>query len=176
MLALGRHVHPVASVMRTAVRGRLFRSKLHSGAKLAGMEPVGTVPHAAVLILGDTVELAMEYDATMPSGDPRIVLVDTFKDEAEESLRVARALGDKLGAIRLDTPGERGGVSPDLVKEIRHRLDQAGFSKIRIIVSGGFHRSANLIRPARLVWRRLYIHADPIDMTMDIKEIDGAPI
>jgi len=47
--------------------------------------------------------------------------VDTFKDEAEESLRVAKALGERLAGIRLDTPGERGGVTPDLVTEVRAR-------------------------------------------------------
>ncbi len=32
-----------------------------------------------------------------------MILVDTFKDEAEESLRVARALGENLEGVRLDT-------------------------------------------------------------------------
>lgn len=178
-----RHVHPsIAPVMeRTAVRvGGCSGASCILGAKLAGIEPVGTVPHAAVLIMGDTVDLAMAYDAEMPSGDPRIVLVDTFKDEAEESLRVARALGDKLSGIRLDTPGERGGVTPDLVREIRYRLDMAGFSKVRIIASGGL--SPERIREldqagADSFGVGSYIsHADPIDMTMDIKEIDGEPV
>jgi nicotinate phosphoribosyltransferase len=62
--------------------------------------------------VGDTVELARHYDAVMPLGDPRMVLVDTFKDEAEETLRVADALGEKLAGIRLDTPGERGACPP----------------------------------------------------------------
>jgi nicotinate phosphoribosyltransferase len=38
--------------------------------------------------------------------------------------------------VRLDTPSERGGVTPDLVKEVRARLDQAGFSYVKIFVSG----------------------------------------
>ncbi len=178
-----RHVHPsVAPVMeRTAVRvGGCVGASCILGAKLAGIEPVGTVPHAAVLIMGDTVDLAVAYDAVMPSGDPRIVLVDTFKDEAEESLRVARALEGRLNGIRLDTPGERGGVSPDLVREIRYRLDMAGFSGVRIIASGGL--SPERIREldqagADSFGVGSYIsHASPIDMTMDIKEIAGAPI
>ena len=43
--------------------------------------------------------------------DGRVALVDTFKDEAEESLNVARALGEKLRGVRLDTPAERGGAA-----------------------------------------------------------------
>src|SRR4029078_8353404 len=67
------------------------------------------------------------------------VLVDTFKDEAEEALRVAHALGDRLYGIRLDTPSERGRVTPDLFHEIRARLDQEGFQHVRIVVSGGLN-------------------------------------
>ena len=51
---------------------------------------------------------AEAFDRHIDPEVPRIVLVDTFKDEAEESLRVADALGDRLWAVRLDTPSERG--------------------------------------------------------------------
>lgn len=178
-----RHVHPsVAPVMeRTALLvGGCAGASCILGAKLAGAAPSGTVPHAAVLIEGDTVELAKAYDAEMPSEEPRIVLVDTFKDEAEESLRVAEALGDSLDAIRLDTPGERGGVTPALVAEVRYRLDKAGFSNVKIVASGGLSpdRIRELDRAgADSFGVGSYIsHASPIDMTMDLKEIAGVPI
>ena len=77
--------------------------------------------------------------ATSTPDVPRIVLVDTFKDEAEEALRVAHALGDRLYGIRLDTPSERGRVTADLVKEVRARLDQEGFDHVKIVVSGGLN-------------------------------------
>ena len=67
------------------------------------------------------------------------MLVDTFKDEAEEALRVAHALGDRLYGMRLDTPAERGRVTADLVHEVRARLDQAGFQHVKITVSGGLN-------------------------------------
>ncbi|MCH8230967.1 MAG: hypothetical protein IIA53_11600, partial [Chloroflexi bacterium] len=38
---------------------------------------------------------------------------------------------------RLDTPKEWGGVTPDLVREIRARLDQGGYDHVDIYVSGG---------------------------------------
>ncbi len=106
-----RHVHPaIAPVMeRTAVRvGGCSGASCILGARLAGIDPMGTVPHAAVLLVGDTVALAKHYDAVMPSGDQRIVLVDTFKDEAEETLRVAEAWATAL-PVRLDTPANGEG-------------------------------------------------------------------
>lgn len=178
-----RHVHPaIAPVMeRIAVKvGGCKGASCILGARLAGVNPMGTVPHAAVLLVGDTVELARHYDAVMPLDDPRIVLVDTFKDEAEETLRVAAALGKKLSAIRLDTPGERGGVSSDLVREIRYRLDLAGYEDVHIIVSGGLYperiRELSEAGADSFGVGSFIAHAMPIDMTMDIKEIDGVPI
>jgi len=177
-----RHVHPaVAPVMeRAAIVGGADGASCIVGAKLAGREPVGTVPHAAFLITGDTVSVAEAYRAVMPPGSPVIILVDTFKDEAEETLNVARALGEDLQAVRLDTPGERGGVTPGLVREVRARLDQAGYPGVQILVSGG-------LNPERI--RQLgaagadsfgvgsYISgAAPIDMTMDLKEVGGVPV
>ena len=74
------------------------------------------MPHALVLIFGDTVRAAEAFDKHIDPEVPRIILVDTFKDEAEESLRVADALGDRLWGVRLDTPSERGRVTPELVR------------------------------------------------------------
>lgn len=110
-----RHVHPaVAPVMeRAAVVGGCVDASCILGAKLLGKDPKGTIPHAAILLAGDTVELARVYDGLLPEGEPRTVLVDTFKDEAEEALRVAEALGDRLSAVRLDTPANgRGDPRP----------------------------------------------------------------
>ena len=177
-----RHVHPaIAPVMeRSALIGGVDAASCILGAKLAGVEPVGTAPHALFLIAGDTVKAALAYDACMPESSSRLILVDTFKDEAEESLRVAEALGDNLLGVRLDTPSERGGVGVELVREIRARLDKAGFGAVKIFVSGG-------LTPERLVQLKeagavafgvgSYISgASAIDMTMDIKELNGKEI
>ncbi len=116
-----------------------------------GLAPTGTMPHSLVLIFGDTVRAAEAFDRHLSADVPRIVLVDTFKDEAEEALRVAHALGDRLYGVRLDTPSERGRVTADLVLEVRARLDQAGFGHVRIIVSGGLdpERIGTSRRPVR---------------------------
>jgi len=177
-----RHVHPaVAPVMeRAAVIGGATGASCILAAKLLNIEPSGTLPHAAMLIAGDTLDVAKAYDEVMPDSHKRIVLVDTFKDEIEESIRIAEALGSKLFGIRLDTPSERGGVTPYLVKELRAKLDINGFKHVKIFVSGG-------LTPEKIIELSKagadsfgvgsYISgASAIDMTMDIKEIEGKPV
>jgi len=178
-----RHLHPaVSSVMdHIAVKfGGCSGASSILGAKLCGDMPCGTVPHAAVLLTGDTLELAKVYDEIFPIGEPRIFLSDTFKDEAEETMRLAEALGNKLNGVRLDTPGERGGVTAGLVKEVRSRLDQAGYNAVKIVVSGGIDpEKIKLLSEAGadVFGVGSYIsHAEPIDMTMDIKEIEGKKV
>ena len=179
-----RHVHPsVADQMDYAsVVGGCVGASTPAGARLAGLAPTGTMPHALILIFGDTVRAAEAFDRHIDPDVPRIVLVDTFKDEAEESLRVADALGDRLWGVRLDTPSERGRVTADLVKEVRARLDMAGHGHVKIVVSGG-------IDPERIAYFKAagaqidsfavgsaISDASPIDFTGDLKEIDGKPI
>jgi nicotinate phosphoribosyltransferase len=179
-----RHVHPdITDVLDyAAIVGGCVGASTPAGARLAGLAPTGTMPHSLVLIFGDTVEAALAFDRDLGPEVARIVLVDTFKDEAEEALRVAHALGDRLYGIRLDTPSERGRVTAELVHEVRARLDQAGFRHVRIVVSGGL--SPDRIRyfkeaqaPVDSYAVGSYISgATPIDFTGDIKEIDGRPI
>ena len=113
-----RHVHPdvTDNLDYAAIVGGCVGASTPAGARLAGLRPTGTMPHSLVLIFGDTVKAAEAFDRDLAPDVPRIVLVDTFKDEAEEALRVAHALGDRLYGIRLDTPSERGRVTVDLVR------------------------------------------------------------
>jgi nicotinate phosphoribosyltransferase len=179
-----RHIHPdITDVLDyAAIIGGCVGASTPAGARLAGLAPTGTMPHSLVLIFGDTVEAALAFDRHVGPEVPRIVLVDTFKDEAEEALRVAHALGDRLYGVRLDTPSERGRVTAELVHEVRARLDQAGFHHVRIVVSGGltpdrigYFKEAGAPVDSYAVGS--YISgATPIDFTGDIKEIDGRPI
>ncbi|MFA6450049.1 MAG: nicotinate phosphoribosyltransferase [bacterium] len=177
-----RHIHPsVAPVMeRAAMIGGVDGCSCILGALLAGVRPTGTIPHAAIMISGDTVKVARVFDEIMEEEVPRIILVDTFKDEAEESLRVAEALREHLAAVRLDTPSERGGVTPQLVAEVRKRLDVAGFNYVRIVVSGGLTpERIRILKTAGADFFGVgsYISsAPPIEMTMDIKEIEGKAV
>jgi nicotinate phosphoribosyltransferase len=179
-----RHVHPdVTDVLDyAAIVGGCVGASTPAGARLAGLSPTGTMPHSLVLIFGDTVRAAEAFDRDLPADVPRIVLVDTFKDEAEEALRVAHALGDRLYGVRLDTPSERGRVTPDLVREVRARLDQDGFEHVQIVISGGLNPDRIRIfkdagAPVDSFAVGSYISgASPIDFTGDIKEIDGRAI
>ena len=177
-----RHVHPsVAPVMeRAALVGGADNASCILGAKLLGKEPSGTVPHAAFLIAGDTILVAKAYEEIKEACENETILVDTFKDEAEEALRVADALGDKLYGIRLDTPSERGGVTAALVKEIRERLNQNGYEDVKIIVSGGLYPEKMEVLADAGVDAfgvgSFISDAKPIDMTMDIKDVNGKPI
>jgi nicotinate phosphoribosyltransferase len=179
-----RHIHPdITDVLDyAAIIGGCVGASTPAGARLAGLAPTGTMPHSLVLIFGDTVEAALAFDRHLGADVARIVLVDTFKDEAEEALRVAHALGDKLYGIRLDTPSERGRVTADLVHEVRARLDQEGYQHVRIVVSGGLNPDRigyfkEAAAPVDSYAVGSYISgASPIDFTGDIKEIDGRPI
>jgi len=182
-----RHVHPLVSprLDYAAVIGGCDSCSTPLGAKLAGVPVAGTTPHSLILILGDTARAMRAFDAVMDKGVRRITLVDTLHDEAEEAVAVADAMkeiGRRLDGVRLDTPGERGGVTPDLVREVRARLDLAGHGNVRIVVSGG-------VTPDRiLAFRAAGAPVDfygvgsfisggpPIDFTADIKAIEGRPV
>ena len=179
-----RHVHPLVSgrMEYSAVLAGCQGCASIDGAALAGVAPTGTMPHALILVMGDTLKAAEAFDRSQGPEVPRIVLVDTFKDEAEESLRVARAMRERLAGVRVDTPWERGRVTAELVKEIRARLDLEGFNSVRLIVSGG-------LDPDRIRYFREndapvdsfgvggYIsNAGPINFTADIHEVDGKAI
>ncbi len=118
-----------------------------------GGKGLGTVPHALVAAYGGDTVLAARRFASWAERDLNIVvLVDFENDSVRTSLEVARALGDRLWGVRLDTSrtlvdrslwSEMGyfdprGVNPRLVEKVRAALDAEGFERVRIVVSGGF--------------------------------------
>ena len=185
VIAFGaRHVHPnVADRLdHAALIGGALGASTSAASARHQIAPVGTMPHSLVLIYGDTVEAALAFDRNIESEVPRIVLVDTFRDESEESARVAAALGSKLGGVRLDRASELGGVTPALVAEVRAALDAAGATAAQIVISGGL--SLERIAEFKAAGSRVDTYAvgsaisgvRPIDFTADIHEIDGQPI
>ncbi|MFC1901232.1 nicotinate phosphoribosyltransferase [Chloroflexota bacterium] len=179
-----RHVHPsVSGVMDYAsIVGGFAGCSTTAGAVLAGIKPSGTIPHALILVIGDTVKATQYFDKHMPADISRVSLVDTFMDEAEESLRVAAAMGERLNSVRLDTPRELGGVTHELVNKVRTRLDGDGYKHVGIFVSGGItpERIREFIKsgaPIDGFGIGSYISgAKPIDFTADLHEVDGKPI
>ncbi len=185
LLSFGaRHVHPsVAAVMEySAIVGGCSGCATTAGAELANRKPVGTIPHALIIIMGSTAAATLAFDREMGPDVPRIALVDTFEDEVRESVAVAKAMQGRLNGVRLDTPSERGRVTADLVKEVRAWLDLEGFKNVKIAVSGGL--DPERIRyfldegaPVDLFAVGSYISdSRPIDFTADLHEVDGRPI
>ncbi|MFH1569896.1 MAG: nicotinate phosphoribosyltransferase [Gemmatimonadota bacterium] len=177
-----RHLHPDVSARMeyAAVVGGCVGCATPAGAELVGLEASGTIPHALILALGDTVRATQAFDRHMDPRVHRIALVDTFRDEAEESVRVAEVLGPRLWGVRLDTPSELGGVTPALAQRVRDALDRAGQAHVRIVVSGGM--TPDRIRdfaaaPVDAFGVGSHISgAAAVDFTADLKEVDGRPL
>lgn len=176
-----RRMHPSIAPMveRNAYIGGCDGVASVAAAEYLGLDPVGTIPHALILLMGDTVEATEAFDEIIDKKVNRISLVDTFQDEHFESIRVAEELGEALFGIRLDTPGSRRGNMLQIMREVRWELDLRGFSEVKLFVSGGLdeysiHRY-NEFADAYGVGTSVSA-AKTIDYSMDIVEIDGEPI
>ena len=157
----------------------------------------GTVPHGMIAAYGgDTVAAATAFADTIgPDEDVRlVVLVDYDNDCVSTALAVARALGSRLWGVRLDTSGtmvdrslwpqmgrfDPRGVNPQLVWNVRHALDRAGFGDVRIVVSGGFNVEKIQAFEAEGVPVAMYGVGSALirgenDFTADVVLIDGLP-
>ena len=118
----------------------------------------GTLPHSLIAAYsGDTVAATSALARRLPDSVRVVSLVDFDNDCVRTALKVARALGEKLYAVRLDTAenmvdrslageaeadGAGGrklrGVNRWLVHKVRNALDHNDFGHVRIVVSGGF--------------------------------------
>ncbi len=118
-----------------------------------GGKGIGTVPHALIGSYGgNTVLAATKFAEWAPPETNVTVLVDFENDSVGTALEVARALGERLWGVRLDTSeslvdrslwNEMGdfkptGVNERLVWKVREALDRDGFERVKIVVSGGF--------------------------------------
>ncbi len=176
-----RRMHPTLAPMieRAAYIGGCDGVAAVASAELLGIEPVGTIPHALVLLMGDTILATQAFDEVIDERVPRIALIDTFSDEKFAAIEVAEALGDSVAALRLDTPASRRGDFHDILAEVRWELDLRGYTDLDLFVSGGIDEKA--IRELKPLADGFgvgsWISAAPIiDFSMDIVEIDGEPI
>jgi nicotinate phosphoribosyltransferase len=176
-----RRIHPVIAPMveRSAFVGGCDGVSVVYDAEMLGEEPSGTMPHALILMIGDTVEATKAFDEIVDEKVKRVVLIDTFNDEKIEAVRVAEALKERLYAVRLDTPSSRRGNFVRLLEEVRWELNIRGYGYVKIYVSGGVDEDQVLqLNP--------YVdgygvgtsitNARVIDFAMDIVEIEGQPI
>ncbi len=134
-----RALHPAIAPMadRAAYIGGVDAVSGAISEKYLGLKPVGTMPHALIIVFGDQVKAWKAFDEVVEPSVPRIMLVDTFYDERIEALMAAEALGGKLYGVRLDTPSSRRGNMKAIVEEVRWTLDIHGYKNVKIIVSGG---------------------------------------
>ncbi|MFN2400035.1 MAG: nicotinate phosphoribosyltransferase [Gemmatimonadaceae bacterium] len=160
-----------------------------------GTEGIGTVPHALIASYGgDTVRATQKFAEIMSDDVQIIALVDYENDCVRTSLDVARALGDRLWGVRLDTSESMvdrsivpmmghfkpTGVNPQLVWNVRNALDNEDLGHVRIVVSGGF--SVEKIRafeemrvPVDSYGVGSSLFAGRFDFTADIVRVDGKP-
>ncbi|HEY9514201.1 MAG TPA: hypothetical protein VIQ74_00875 [Gemmatimonadaceae bacterium] len=160
-----------------------------------GSEGMGTVPHALIAAYnGDTVLAAQKFAEHTDPSARIIALVDYDNDCVGTSLAVARALGRRLSAVRLDTAEnlvdrsiipqmgafQPTGVNPQLVCNVRSALDAEGFDFVQIVVSGGFTvEKIRAFEAARVpvdsygVGSSLF--SGQFDFTADIVRVNGAP-
>ncbi|MGI9573033.1 nicotinate phosphoribosyltransferase [Alloalcanivorax xenomutans] len=91
----------------------------------------GTMAHSYIQAVGDERQAFLEYARLYPG---TTLLVDTYDTLAavDKVIGLVREEGIEVGAIRIDS-GDLGA----LAKAARRRLDDAGLSGIRIVVSGG---------------------------------------
>lgn len=176
-----RRMHPAITPMveRSAFIGGADGVSTTLGAKLIDQEPVGTIPHALILIMGDTVEATRAFNQVIEPKIKRISLIDTFGDEKFEAIRVAEGLGEALFGIRLDTPASRRGNFKKILEEVRWELDIRGFENVKLVVSGGLDEG-DIIKLRDIVYAfgvgTAISGAKVLDFSLDIVEIEGKKI
>ena len=176
-----RRLHPAVTPMieRAAYIGGCDGVSSLAAAQLIQRDPTGTIPHALILILGDTVDAVRAFDEAIDPDVPRVALIDTFQDEKFEAIRVAEALGERLHAVRLDTPSSRRGNFLELIREVRWELDLRGYRHVRIYISGGIGEEEiqQLAPVADGFGVGSAISTAPIvDFSMDIIEMEATPL
>jgi nicotinate phosphoribosyltransferase len=174
-----RRMHPSVgpAIERAAYVGGADGVASVASAEQIGIQPVGTMAHALILLLGEERALRA-FDRVLDRRIPRVALVDTYQDEKFGAVAAALTLGKRLAAVRLDTPASRRGDFPSILREVRWELDERGFNDVRIFASGGIdeHQSLRLNRFADAYGVGTAISNAPVvDFALDIVEVDGKP-
>ena len=177
-----RRVHPALAPMvdRASYIGGVDGVSSLAGARAIGREPMGTMPHALIIVVGDQVGAWKAFDEVIPPEVPRVALVDTYFDEKTEAILAAEALKDRLWGVRLDTPSSRRGNMATLIREVRWELDLRGYSHVKILVSGGIN-DENLRELCEAGADGFGVgtslsNAPTIDFALDIVEKEGKPV
>jgi nicotinate phosphoribosyltransferase len=176
-----RRMHPTLAPMieRNAFVGGCDGVAVTKSAELIDADPMGTIPHSLILMVGDTVEALRAFHEIIDPKVRRVALIDTLQDEKFEAIRVAEALGNDLYAVRLDTPSSRRGDFFRILQEVRWELDLRGYQHVKLIASGGVDEyeilHLNPVADAYGVGTSI-ANAPVLNFALDIMEIEGQPI
>ncbi|HXJ84450.1 MAG TPA: nicotinate phosphoribosyltransferase [Candidatus Methylomirabilis sp.] len=176
-----RRMHPALAPMieRNAFLGGCDGVAVTKSADLIDADPTGTIPHALVLLFGDTVQALQAFHDVVDPKVRRVALIDTLQDEKFEAIRVAEALGKDLYAVRLDTPSSRRGDFYQILSEVRWELDIRGFDHVKILASGGIDEyeilKLNALVDGYGVGTSI-ANAPVLSFALDIMEIEGQPM
>ena len=168
VICVGAHsVHPsVAPVMDyAAVVGGCTSGSTVLGTRLANTQPIATVSGALVQLMGDAVKAIEAFDRAVAPDVSRVAYVDPRKDVVAQVVEVAKAMNDRLSAVRLARVPGGVSVQADIVREVRQRLDAVGARKVLIVLSGR-------MSPERV--RTLLDEGAPVDMFHDTGYIAAA--
>lgn len=176
-----RRTHPAIApaVERSAFIGGCDGVATIAAAETIGIKPVGTMAHAYIISVGNPEEAYRLFDENLEEDVPRVALIDTFEDEKFGALTAVKALGQRLFAVRLDTPSSRRGNFRKIIEEVRWELNLRGYSHVKIFLSGGLDEDSI---------SELYDVADAfgvgtaissarvVDFSFDIVEKEGQPL
>ncbi len=176
-----RRMHPAISgvIDRSAYIGGCDAVSSPYGAKIIKQQPLGTTPHALMLMMGGNEAAFRAFDEIIEPEVPRIMLIDTFSDERTGAMEACRSVKNLKG-VRLDTPGSRRGNFRELINEVRWELDINGFQDVGITVSGGLdEKSVAEIADTCVTSFGVgtsISNAPTLDLSMDIVEKNSVPI
>jgi nicotinate phosphoribosyltransferase len=176
-----RRMHPIIAPMieRNAFIGGCDGVSAVKSGELIGEDPMGTMPHSLVLCLGSTVDAIKAYDEVLDPALKRVALIDTFQDEKFETLAVAREMGERLYAVRFDTPKSRRGDFYRILEETRWELNLRGMGHVKFYVSGSISEADIPVLNPMVDGYGIgtsISNAPVVDFAMDIIEVDGKPV
>ena len=161
-----------------------------------GIKGMGTMPHALIALSGgDVIKAARAYHAEFP--DEKVTaLIDYHNNVTVDAVKLAKALGEDLKGIRVDTSKalidhyfddkdtsgfDPHGVCKELIYALRKALDDNGCNWVKITVSSSF--TAEKIDE----WTKEGVPVDmygigtslvnntTVGFTGDLVELDGKP-
>lgn len=185
MVSGSPYVHPdvVDSMEYSAYVGGCAAVSTQKGGERTATVPQGSMPNDFVLIWGAADRAMTVYDRHSRLGAQRVMPVPTTGDVIQEALDAAYALSggtsNPLRGVKVSVPANLGGGSPDLVRELKARLTDAGFGSVDIHVAGeltpeliaGYEASG--VDLGLYVVGRYIAAAPPAPVYAAIKEIDG---